>query len=272
MKELIIVGAGPAGITAGIYAARKKMDFLIITENVGGQAFLTVNIENYVGYQFITGPELIEKFKKHLEEFNVELRKNERVKKVSKEGEVVKVFSEKGEYKSKTLIIATGRKPKKLNVKGELEYRSRGVSYCATCDGPLFSGKDIAVIGGGNSGFDVVLQMVKICKRVYLIEKKEELSADKIMIEKSIESGKVEIYKGYSVIEIYGDEFVRGIKIKKNNKIEDLKVEGVFIEIGTVPNSEIIENIEKNEAEEIIVACGEGAKAAIASFNYINRY
>ena len=91
------------------------------------------------------------------------------------------------------------------------------MSYCATCDGPLFSGKDIAVIGGGNSGFDVVLQMVKICKRVYLIEKKEELSADRIMIEKSIESGKVEIYKGYSVIEIYGDEFVRGIKIKKNN-------------------------------------------------------
>jgi alkyl hydroperoxide reductase subunit F len=298
MYDLIIVGAGPAGITASIYAARKRMNFLIITKDIGGQAALSSYIENYIGYQFVTGAELIQKFREHLEKFDLLIKEGETVNLVEKENKVVKVKTEKDEYRAKTVIVASGRIPKKLKVKGEDEFKNKGVTYCATCDGPLFSDLDVAVIGGGNSALDAVLQLIKIARKIYLIDIAQELKADPVMIEKAKESGKVIFYLNTSVVEIYGDKFVKGIKIKRDGILEDLSVEGIFIEIGSNPVSEFVKDVEKNKsgeivvnckcetnipgifaagdvtnvpAKQIIVACGEGAKATLSAFEYISR-
>ena len=294
--ELIIIGAGPAGITAGIYAARKKIDFIIITKDIGGQASLSWEIENYIGYQFITGPELVEKFIEHIKEFNVEIKENEPVKKILKEDKMFKIISDKNEYFSKTVIISTGRKPKKLGIKGEDEFKNKGVTYCATCDAPLFKDKEVAVIGGGNAGLDAVLQLSRIARKIYLIEIKNELTGDKFVIEKIKNIENVEIMTGTKIKEINGNKFVESIKIEKEGKEIEIKVNGVFVEIGSIPNSEIIDFVEKNEygeiivdcknrtsfpgifaagdvtnvfAKQIIVACGEGAKASISTFEYL---
>jgi alkyl hydroperoxide reductase subunit F len=294
--ELIIIGAGPAGITAGIYAARKKIDFIIITKDIGGQASLSWEIENYIGYQFITGPELVEKFIEHIKEFNVEIKENEPVKKILMEDKIFKIISDKNEYLSKTIIVSTGRKPKKLGVKGEDEFKNKGLTYCATCDAPLFRDKEVAVIGGGNAGLDAVIQLSRIARKIYLIEIKNELTGDRFVIEKIKNIKNVEIMTGTKIKEIKGDKFVEGIRIEKEGKDTDIKVNGIFVEIGSVPNSEIIDFVEKNEygeiivdcknrtsfpgvfsagdvtnvfAKQIIVACGEGAKASISSFEYL---
>lgn len=294
--ELIIVGAGPSGLTGGIYAARKKMDFIIITKDIGGQTLYSWDIENYIGYQFITGPELVEKFKEHIREFNVDIRENEEVLKILKDGENFRLKTTKNEYMAKTVIIATGRRPKELGVKGEKEFRNRGLTYCATCDAPLFKDRVVSVIGGGNAGLDAVLQLSRIASKIYLIEIKRELTGDRFVIEKIKRDEKVEIFTEARVIEIYGDKFVKGMKIEREGKIIDLSVDGIFVEIGSVPNSELIDFVDKNEygeiivdcrnntsfrgifaagdvtnvfAKQIIVACGEGAKAAISSFEYL---
>jgi len=298
VHDLIIVGAGPAGITASVYAARKRMNFLVITRDIGGQAALSYDIKNYIGYQFITGPALAQKFREHMEQFNVEVKEGESVTSISKEGNIVKVKTDKGEYTTKTAIIASGRVPRKLGVEGEEEFKNRGVTYCATCDAPLFADKEVAVIGGGNSALDAALQLIKIAKKIYLINIAPTLRADPIMVEKAKNSEKVVIYNSTKVEKINGDTFAKGIKISREGKEENLAVEGIFIEIGSIPASDSIKNIEKNEigeivvncscetsipgifaagdvtnvyAKQIIVACGEGAKAALASFEYISK-
>ncbi len=298
MHDLIIVGAGPAGITASVYAARKRMNFLVITRDIGGQAALSYDIKNYIGYQFITGPALAQKFREHMEQFNVEVKEGESVTSISKEGNIVKVKTDKGEYTTKTAIIASGRVPRKLGVEGEEEFKNRGVTYCATCDAPLFADNEVAVIGGGNSALDAALQLIKIAKKIYLINIAPTLRADPIMVEKAKNSEKVVIYNSTKVEKINGDTFAKGIKISREGKEENLAVEGIFIEIGSIPASDSIKNIEKNEigeivvncscetsipgifaagdvtniyAKQIIVACGEGAKAALASFEYISK-
>jgi len=294
--ELIIIGGGPAGITAAIYSARKQMDFTILTKNIGGQASLSWEIENYIGYQFITGPDLVEKFIQHIKEFNVDIKENQEVIRISKEGSIFNVKTVKDDYYGKTVIIATGRRSKKLNIRGEEEFRNKGIVYCATCDAPLFRDKEVAVIGGGNSGLDSVLQLSRIARKIYLIEIKDDLTGDKIVIDKIKGIEKVEIMTGTEVKEIYGGKFVEGIKVNKNGKDIDIRVDGVFIEIGSEPNAEFIDFVEKNEygevivdcknrtsypgifaagdvtnvfAKQIIVACGEGAKASISSFEYL---
>jgi len=151
MYDLIIIGAGPAGITASIYAARKRMNFLVITGNIGGQTLWTTNIENYTGYQFITGAELVQKFIEQLEQSRVQLKQGEKVISIKKEGETLKVTTDKAAYEARAVVIASGKVPRKLGVPGEEEYRNKGVAYCAACDAPLFSGMEVAVAGGGNS-------------------------------------------------------------------------------------------------------------------------
>jgi alkyl hydroperoxide reductase subunit F len=296
--DLIIVGAGPAGMTAAVYAARKRMNFLIISTDIGGQALLSWDIENYLGYQFIAGTDLIEKFKEHLQKFAVEVRENEKATAVEKSGAIVTVQTDKGAYTAKTVIIASGRRHRKLGVDGEERLKYKGVAYCATCDAPLFADMDVAVIGGGNAALDAALQLIKIAKKIYLIEVKPKLTADRIMVDKAKESGKVSIYTGTQVKRIYGEQLVQGIEIEKEGKLEDLPVGGIFIEIGSAPSSDFARGVAKNErgeivvncscetnipgifaagdvtnvpAKQIIVACGEGAKACIAAFDYVNR-
>jgi alkyl hydroperoxide reductase subunit F len=298
MYDLLIVGAGPAGITASVYAARKRMKFLVISQDIGGQTVYSWDIQNYTGYQFITGPELVKKFREHLEQFQVEVREDEEVTLVKKEKEKVIVETNKGKYEAKTAIIASGRKPRLLEVEGENEFRNKGITYCATCDGPLFADMDVAVIGGGNSALDAVLQLTKIAHKVYLVDVAPQLIADPIMIEKAEKSSKVTIYNKTKVEKISGNNFVQGLSISHEGKAENLSVQGIFIEIGSIPSSEFVKDVAKNEtgeimincrsetsipgifaagdvtdvpAKQIIVACGEGAKAALRAFDYLSK-
>lgn len=295
--ELIIIGAGPAGITAAIYAARKKMDFAVFTTNIGGQVTFSSEIENYTGFQFITGEELGAKFQEHLERYNFEL-KMEEVKRVERENNFFRVTTDIGAYLGRTVIIATSRKPRELKVPGEAEFKNRGVTYCATCDGPLFEGLDVAVVGGGNSGLEAVLQLIKIAKSIRLIEVSPQLRADTVLVEKAKASDKVEILTDTKVLEIVGEKTVTGIKVQRKGKEILLPVQGVFVEIGSVPNSEIVDSVEKNRWGEIIVNCrcetnvlglfaagdvtnipekqivvaaGEGCKAALSAFRYLSQ-
>lgn len=183
-----------------------------------------------------------------------------------------------------------------MNVKGEEEFKNRGLTYCATCDAPLFKDKNVAVIGGGNAGFDAALQLTKIAKKIYLIEKAKNVLADKVVVDKVLKSKKVEVFTDTEVKEIKGDKFVNGLRILKDGEDKEIGVEGIFVEIGSIPNSEIIDFVNKNKngeimvdcknltsssgifaagdvtnvfAKQIIVACGEGAKASISAFEYL---
>jgi alkyl hydroperoxide reductase subunit F len=295
--ELIIIGAGPAGITAAIYAARKKMDFIVLTTNVGGQVTYASEVENYTGFQYITGEELAAKFHEHLERYKFKL-KMEEAQKVEKEGNLFRVKTNVATYMGRTVIVAIGRKSRELKVPGEAEFKNRGITYCATCDAPLFGGKDVAVVGGGNSGLEAVLQLIKIAKSIYLIESMPQLKADTVLVEKAKASGKVEIWTSTRVAEIVGNRVVTGIKVQRNGKEMLLPVQGVFVEIGSVPNSDLVDFVDKNRWGEIIVNCGcetnvpglfaagdvtnvpekqivvaagEGCKAALSTFRYLSQ-
>ena len=220
----------------------------------------------------------------------------EEAKKIKREGKLIKIITDKSEYLSKTLIIATGSRPRFLNVPGENEFKNKGVTYCATCDGPLFKDKTIAIIGGGNSALDAALQMIKISPKIYMINIAAGLTGDPVMIEKVIKSDRVEVLNNAQVKRIYGDAFVQGIEVQQKTETLDLKLQGVFIEIGWIPNADFAKAVKKNDSAEIfvddsnktsvegtfacgdvtnirdkqiIVACGEGAKAALSAFRYL---
>jgi NADH-dependent peroxiredoxin subunit F len=294
--DLIIIGAGPAGITASVYAARKKLNFLVISLDIGGQAAWSGDIENYTGYQFITGPELAQKFEEHMRKYDTALKENEEVREVKKSGEVIQVTTNKADYQARSVIIASGKKSKELGVSGENEFKRRGLTYCATCDGPLFTGKDVAVIGGGNSALDAVLQLIKIAKQIYLINNADQLGGDLIMRQKVQEAKNVTILNNAFVTAVSGDKFVSAIKVKSRFGQQDLAVQGVFVEIGLIPNSGFVKDVEKNANNEIkinlhnqtnipgifaagdvtdvpekqiIIASGEGSKAALSAFRYL---
>ena len=186
MYDLIIIGAGPAGITASVYAARKMMSSLVITRDIGGQAAWSGDIENYTGYQFITGPELVAKFEEHMRKYSVTVKENEAVSNLRKDNDLISITTDKNKYEARTVIIASGKRTKKLNIKGEDEFMNHGLTYCATCDAPLFSGRDVVVVGGGNSALDAALQLTRIAKHIYLVNINSSLGGDAIMREKKI--------------------------------------------------------------------------------------
>jgi alkyl hydroperoxide reductase subunit F len=301
--DLIIVGAGPAGMTAGVYAARKKLKTLIISKDIGGQASWSSDIENYLGFSMITGPELVKKFEEHLEEFkeDVELRVSiSGINKVSKKGKNFLVETGDGKKEeAKAIIIAGGKVPRELGVKGEKEFLNRGVTYCAWCDGPLFKGKDVAIIGGGNSALDAALNVSKLVKQIYIVNITNELTGDPVMIDKVMDLHHIRIMNNTEIVEIEGDKLVDTLRIKsRDGGLEkDLHVSGVFIEVGSLPatdylkgfiklnkNGEIIidelnstsvpgvfaaGDITEVVEKQIITAAGEGAKAAIQASIYL---
>jgi alkyl hydroperoxide reductase subunit F len=302
MYDLIIIGAGPAGITASVYAARKRINFLVISMDIGGQTAWSGDIENYTGYQFITGTDLTAKFEEHMRKYGVALKEGEAVSEIiRKAGPHAPTFSvatDRGVYEAKSVIIASGKKSKELGVPGEKELKNKGLTYCATCDGPLFSGKDIAVIGGGNSALDAALQLVKIANKVYIVNVSSSLTGDAVMEEKLRAAENILLYNNTRVLAVEGDGFVSGIRIMREGKEERLAVQGVFVEIGLLPNSEFAKDIAKNEygeikvdihnrtnipgvfaagdvtdvpEKQIVIAAGDGAKAALSAFRYLNR-
>ncbi|MBU4377381.1 MAG: FAD-dependent oxidoreductase [Candidatus Omnitrophica bacterium] len=299
MFDIVIVGAGPAGITASVYAARKRLNALVITKDIGGQAAWSGDIENYTGYQFITGPDLAEKFEEHMRKYDISVKEGEGAVVLEKSGNITRVKTDKGSYEAKTAIIASGKRSRELGVPGEKEFKNKGLTYCATCDGPLFSGKNVAVIGGGNSALDAALQLVKIANHVYLIDINPSLGGDAIMREKAASSKNVSVMSNTAVSAIIGKGMVTALKVRQKGREEKtIAVEGVFVEAGLTPNSDFAKDIEKNNLGEIkvnsrnetnipgifaagdvtdvpekqiIIAAGEGAKAALSAFRYLMR-
>ncbi len=307
MYDLIIIGGGPAGITAGIYAARQKLNILLIAKNFGGQAARkAVAIENYPGFEGISGSELIKKFEEHLRKYKVNIERDE-VTKLEKLGKRFLVFTKnKNQFQSKTVIIASGADPRPLEVPGEKKFIGRGVSYCVQCDGPLFSNKTVAVIGGGNAGFEAVISLGSFAKKIYILEHSSKVAADEINQEMVKKTGKVQIITDAILKEIRGDKFVDLIiyKNRKTGKNATLAVDGVFVEIGSQPATFFVKDLVKfdhfiNQLDEIVinprtcqtktpglfaagdvsdvkykqivVACGEGAKAALSVSNYLQK-
>lgn len=300
--DLIIIGAGPAGMTAGVYAARKKLKTLVVSKDIGGQAAWSSDIENYLGFSMITGPELVKKFEDHLEEFkeDVELRVVvSGVKKITKLAKKFKVELGDGKTESaKAVIIAGGKVPRKLGIIGEDEYLNRGVTYCAWCDGPLFKGKDVAIIGGGNAALDAALNISKLVNQIYIINITPDLTADPVMVEKVTSLPHIRIINNCEAKSVEGGKFVQSLRIKTLDGLEkDLPVSGIFIEIGSIPATDYLKGlvglnkggeiiIDKLNAtstdglfaagditnvveKQIITAAGEGAKAAIQASIYL---
>jgi len=222
----------------------------------------------------------------------------EEARKVEREGNLFKIRTDTSTYLSKMVIMATGRKPRELKVPGEAELKNRGVTYCATCDGPLFENMDVAVVGGGNSGLEAVLQLIKIAKSIHLIEVAPQLKADPVLVEKARASDAVKIWTNTQVLEVVGDKVVKGIRVRRNGEEMFLPVQGVFVEVGSVPSSDIVGFVEKNRWGEVIVDCkcetnvhglfaagdvtsvpekqivvaaGEGCKAALSAFRYLSQ-
>ena len=253
MNDLTIIGGGPAAITAAIYAARAKMTITLVTQDIGGYIAKTDKIENYPGFKNITGIELTKKLEEHLKEYNIEIIEDEKVKTVNEEnGEVITTLENGEIIKSKTAIIATGSKRKKLGIKGEAEYTNKGITYCAVCDGTAFQDQEVAVIGGSYAGTKSAMYLSKIAKKVYIIEIQKELQGEDLLIDAVKKTKNIEIITQAKTLEICGKEYVEGIIYEKNNEQKKLEVQGITIEIGLEPNSEIT-NVKKDENGHIIV-------------------
>jgi len=251
LYDLIIIGGGPAGAAAAVYASRKKLRTLFIPFLWGGQSVVSEQIYNWIGTVSISGNELAEGFKKHVlansgVEQTLEVKEGEKVISVLKKAEEFSVKTENGdEFLTKTILIATGSNRRKLEAKNADKLEHKGLTYCASCDGPLFADMDVAVIGGGNAGFESAAQLLAYCKSVTLLHRSETFRADEITVEKILKNEKMKVIKNVEILEIKGDKFVEGIVYK--NKITgmetELKVSGIFVEIGQIPNTDFIKNL-----------------------------
>jgi len=251
MYDLIIIGGGPAGLTAGIYAVRMGLETLILERNaISGQIALADIVENYPGFQSISGLELMDKYKNHAQEAGVQIKITEVVSVHYEETKKI-IYTGIGIFESRTVIIATGANPKKINVPGEEELISRGVSYCAICDGPFFRNKTVVVIGGGNSAITEALFLSKIAREVYLLHRREKFRATKILQDRASVTPNIKFILNASIMEIVGSggEIRKVAKIifkdLKNEEIHELATDGVFISIGIHPNTEIF-NLDKD--------------------------
>lgn len=252
MYDLIIVGGGPGGLTAGIYAVRFGLNTLVLERNeISGQIALAGVVENYPGFPAISGLELMEKYRSHAQETGVETKITD-VLSVRSEGEEKIVSTDSGDLESKAVIVATGANPKHLNVPGEKEFLSKGVSYCATCDGPFFRNKTVVVIGGGNTAINGAILLSKIARKVYLIHRRDRLRATKILQDRVFAIPNIEFIFNASILKILGNsgEIRRVEKIiykdLKSEEQHELTTDGVFIYVGIHPNTEIID-VEKDE-------------------------
>jgi thioredoxin-disulfide reductase len=252
--DLIIIGGGPAGITAGIYAARKKLKTLLLSKNFIGQVGTAFWIENYPGFEKILGPDLIQKFLSHLKKFEIEIGQAG-VKKIRKVKNLFIVQTEeKKNYLSRAVILASGRDPRPLEVPGEKKLICRGVSYCPTCDLPFFKNKKIAVIGGGNSGFEAAIEACKFSPQIYILEAGPKVLADEINQERAKKTKKIEVILNAKVKKILGKDFVRGLIYQQQKKEKELKVGGILVMIGQIPATGFVKGwVDFNEKDEIIV-------------------
>ena len=301
MYEIIIVGGGPAGMAAAVYAARKRLNTLLVTSDIGGQVNWTTGVENYLGYQFIEGADLIAKFQQQVNQFPIDQKIGTKVTQIKKIENGFEVVSESGDtFQGKVVLLASGKRPRRLNVAGEIELTGRGVTYCAICDGPVFTGQKVAVIGGGNSAIEATLDMIKLAEHVDLVSV-TPLTGDPIMIEKLANANNLTIYTNYQTEKVLGQGLVEGLIIKDNKTGNSRQLDdtGIFIEIGLVPNSDMVKDLVKLNRDgevpvncscetevpglfaagdvttvpekQIVIAAGEGAKASLQAHRYLQR-
>ena len=254
--DCIIIGAGAAGLSAGLYAARGRVNTLIIERgDIGGQTATTHLVDNYPGsIENPTGPQLMDRMKEQCLQFGAKISQ-ETLEEVYREGQIFKVTTNKGEYLTKTLIIATGAEPKQAGFKGEKEYRGRGISYCATCDGDFFEDLDVAVIGGGDAAVEEAIYLTRFAKKVTIIHRRDQLRAVKSIQEKAFANEKINFVWDSVVEEVKGTGVVQSIVLlnKKTNELTELKIDGVFVYIGYTPNSSLFKDlVETDELGYII--------------------
>lgn len=301
--DTIIVGGGASGISAAIYAVRKSLNVLLVTRNIGGQAALSGDVENYLGFTLITGADLAKKFREDLERFNgrgITIKEGVEVKNISgTEGNFI-VNTSEGDFKGRTVIVASGRIPRMLGVPGEKELLGKGVATCATCDGPFYRGKDVVIVGGGNSALDSAFSLMKVAKTVSIVNITESLKGDDVLLKSVTSSKNVNVLNNTTVVEIIGQNFVEGVKVQnqQTHSEKTITCQGVFIEIGYIPSVDFIPQVAKDKqnriivdeygitsvpgiwaagdvnnlwGEQIIIAAGEGAKVALAVAEHISK-
>jgi len=299
--DVVIIGGASAGLTAAIYAARKKLNALILARQIGGQSLLAERIDNFPGIESISGKDLIDNMRRQVEKYGVPAREDTEVESIKKKGEIFLIKLRKREnIEAKTIIIATGKSYRNLDIPGVKEFKNKGVSFCTTCDAPFFEGKNVVVIGGGNSALNAALDLVKYANKIYVLARGPKIKGDELLQEKAKQSGKVEFLVNAELKEIEGSAFVEKIiyKDKEEGKEKELEVAGVFINIGWMPATgflrgllnlndagEIIINPRTNETsvpgifaagdvtdikyKQCVIAAGEGAKAALSAANYL---
>lgn len=299
--DVLVIGGGPAGGAAAIYAARKGIRTGMVVDTFGGQVMDTLGIENVIGTPYIEGPQLMNQVEEHVNQYNVDIMKNQRAKDIQK-NDFVEVSLESGAVvKTKSLVISTGARWRNINVPGEKEFKNKGIAYCPHCDGPLFAGKDIAVIGGGNSGIEAAIDLAGMGKHVYVLEFLPELKADKVLQDKLYSLPNVTVITNAATKSIEGSDSVEKLVYEDVNTKEqhELNVSGVFILIGLVPNTEwlpdTIDTTDRGEIlvdshgmtnvpgvfaagdctnsayKQIIISMGSGATAALGAFDYLIR-
>ena len=255
MYDLVIIGDGPAGLSAGIYAVRYGLDTLILEKDViSGQIALTDIVENYPGFSSIAGMELMDKFKEHAQEAGVTTEDGE-VLNIKSDGDKKIISTDEGEIEAKAVIIATGANPQHLGVPGEEEFAGRGVSYCATCDGPFFRGKNVAVIGGGDSAITDALILSNLASKVYVVHRRDELRATKVLKDRAFSRNNIEFICDTVLDEVLGDGSVEKVILKnvKSGDTVEMAMDGVFIYVGVVPNTGFVD-VDKNSAGFIITS------------------
>lgn len=270
MYDVIIIGGGPAAVAAGVYAARKKMKTLLVTETFGGQSITSDSIENWIGTPKISGYELAKSLEGHLRaQESLEIKSSERVKRVREipcigEGRACdfEVETESGErFQTKTVIVTSGSRRRRLGVPGEDKFEGRGVAFCSTCDAPIFSGKRVAVIGGGNAGLEAAIDLLPYATEIHLLHRGSALKGDGVTQERIRTEPNIRVLLNADTKEILGDAFVTGVRYQDGSgEVKDLPVDGVFVEIGAVPNSEIVAGlVETNPFGEIMIDHRTGA-------------
>lgn len=304
MFDLIIIGASAAGISASIYAARRRLNFKIISADVGGEVATSGEIENWPGVIHTTGIELADQFKTHALANKVVIDEGKWVGEIKKDSNIFLVSGKNPdgsvfEEKAKAVLVATGVHPRELNVPGEKEFRNKGVSYCTVCDGPLFGGQTVAVVGGGNSALESALMMADIAAKVYLINKNDHFKGEQVLIDKVTQNQKIEIIYRAKTSAVIGDKFVNAVEYQNDTgETRRLEVGGVFVHIGQIPNSGFVAGAELDEFKQIkvnlrgetnipglyaagdvtnipykqiVIAAGQGVTALLSAVDYLNR-
>lgn len=256
MNDLIIVGGGPAGVSAAVYAARKRLKTVLVTDDWGGQSTVSPEIQNWIGEMAISGADLAKKLKAHVEQYKgewLEILSPHRAKAIKDvEGGVEVTLTDGGARQGRTLLIATGSNRRKLEVPGAAQFDNKGVTYCASCDGPLFADMDVAVVGGGNAAFETAMQLLAYCKSVTLLAR-SDFRADELTVEKVKQNPKFTGITNAEILAVEGEKFVSGLKYKDASGEHVLPVTGIFVEIGLVPNTEWLGDIvRKNQFNQVV--------------------